>query len=154
VNVINVHVPGLRERGSDVLLLAQHFLARLIEKSGSKVSGFTTEAAAKLMDYHWPGNVRELENAIERAVTLARYEQISVEDLPENIRAHETTRSVLGETDPDRMPPIEHMERSYIHQVLRAVDGNKSRAARILGLDRRTLYRKLERYHAEMPPAA
>jgi two-component system response regulator HydG len=117
LDVLRVEVPPLRARGNDVLLLA----------------------------YPWPGNVRELQNAIERAIALARHDQILVEDLPERIRAYGRAHVLVVGEDPSELVPLEVVEQRYIARVLEAVGGNKTLAARILGLDRKTLYRKLDR---------
>jgi len=146
VNVIQLAIPPLRSRGMDILLLAQHFLERSAARAGKEVTGISEPAAGKLLAYEWPGNVRELRNAVERAVALTRFEKIAVEDLPEKIRAFRRSRLVLGSDDPDELVPMEEVERRYILHVLRTVGGNKTAAARILGLDRRTLYRKLQRF--------
>ncbi|MBK8011455.1 MAG: sigma-54-dependent Fis family transcriptional regulator [Deltaproteobacteria bacterium] len=147
INVVRIPMPPLRERGHDILLLAQDFVARIARRSGKpNVVGLSQSCAEKLLDYDWPGNVRELENCIERAVTLTRFEQITVEDLPEKIRALDMPPGFLESTDPRQMPSLEDLERRYIHRVLAAVGGNKTQAALVLGLDRRTLYRKLDKY--------
>ena len=146
INVVKIDVPPLRERGGDVLHLAQFFLkqfAQRNEKSGLELS---TTGAEKLMAYNWPGNVRELENCMEHAVALARFDQITVEDLPEKIRAYRAERFVVAANDPTEIVTMDELERRYILRVLSLVGGNKSRAAQVLGFDRRTLYRKLERY--------
>jgi two-component system response regulator HydG len=145
INVICIDVPPLRSRGSDVLLLAQHFLERYAGKLGKAVEGFAPEAARVLRDYNWPGNVRELENCIERAVTLTRFSLISVDDLPSSLQDFQPRSMVITVEDPETLPSLTEMEERYIRQVLEAVDWNKSRAARILRVDRRTLYRKMER---------
>jgi two-component system response regulator HydG len=98
------------------------------------------------MAYNWPGNVRELENCMEHAVALARFQQVTVEDLPEKIRAYHVERFVVAANDPTEIVTMDELERRYILRVLSLVSGNKSRAAQVLGFDRRTLYRKLERY--------
>jgi DNA-binding NtrC family response regulator len=136
LNVLPIHVPALRERPADVPLLAEHFLrGRTIE----------SEAMALLTAYPWPGNVRELRNAIERATTLGAAETVRAEDLPPRI--HAAGRSATRVADASRRQiPLRDLEREYILEVLRQVGGNKSRAAEILGLDRKTLYRKLEEY--------
>jgi DNA-binding NtrC family response regulator len=144
VNVIRCHVPPLRSRGNDILQLAQHFLERL-SRPGRTVRGISTGAAQKLLAYDWPGNVRELENCMERSVALTRFEEITVDDLPEKIRNHHSARLVIEGDDPEEMPTLEEMERRYIRRVLEAVQGNKTQAARVLGVDRRTLYRRMER---------
>ena len=86
INVIQIELPPLRERGTDILLLAQHFIEQFAIRTDKHVSGISNAAAEKLLDYAWPGNVRELRNAIERAVALTQYEKLIVEDLPEKIR--------------------------------------------------------------------
>jgi two-component system response regulator HydG len=145
INVVRTHVPPLRARGSDILLLAQHFLERYATQSRRAVLGMTSVAADKLLTYPWPGNVRELQNCIERAVALAQFDQIGVDDLPEKIRDYKTVRINIESNDPAELLPMEEVERRYILKVLEAVGGNKTLAAQVLGFDRRTLYRKLER---------
>ena len=146
LNVVQIALPPLRSRGSDVLLLAQHFIELSAARFSKPVTGISQNVAQKLLDYDWPGNVRELRNAMERAVALTMYEQVAVEDLPERIRSYRTSRVLPETNDPAELLPMEEVERRYIRHVLRAVGGNKTLAARVLGLDRRTLYRKLERY--------
>ena len=146
INVIQIPVPALRARGNDVLLLAQHFLQRAAARSGKPVTGFSSSAAERLLAYPWPGNVRELQNAVERAVALCAFERIAPEDLPERIRDHRRSQLVVGGDDPSALLPMHEVERRYILHVLDAVGGNKTVAARILGFDRRTMYRKLERF--------
>jgi two-component system response regulator HydG len=148
VNVITLKLPPLRARGGDVLLLAQDFLERAAAKADRAVTGISPEAAERLMAYPWPGNVRELQNCLERAVALARYDQITVGDLPEKIQHHQPSYVVLAADDPSELVSIEEMERRYILRVMEAVAGNKTLAAQILKMGRRTLYRKLERYAA------
>jgi DNA-binding NtrC family response regulator len=145
INVVRIHVPPLRARGSDILLLAQHFLERYAAQSRRPVLGMTSAAADKLLSYPWPGNVRELQNCIERAVALAQFDQIGVDDLPEKIRDYKTARISVESNDPAELLPMEEVERRYILKVLEAVGGNKTLAAQVLGFDRRTLYRKLDR---------
>jgi DNA-binding NtrC family response regulator len=146
INVITIEMPPLRARGTDILLLAQHFLEHFAARSGKHVTGITEEAAGKLLDYAWPGNVRELRNAIERAVALTRYERLVVEDLPAKIRAYRTSQIRFDSDNPTELVSMEEVERRYIRHVLEAAGGNKTLAARILGFDRRTLYRKLAQY--------
>jgi DNA-binding NtrC family response regulator len=149
VNVIQLVMPPLRSRGTDILLLAQHFLERAATRAGKEVRGISEPAAEKLLGYDWPGNVRELRNAVERAVAMTRFEKIAVEDLPEKVRAYRQSRLVLDSEDPTELVPMEEVERRYILHVLRTVSGNKTLAARVLGLDRKTLYRKLQIYEAD-----
>jgi two-component system response regulator HydG len=149
INVIHLELPPLRARGGDVLLLAQDFIRRACERSGNQVIGLSPQAAEKLLAYPWPGNVRELQNCIERAVTVARYDQVMVDDLPEKIRSYRRSHVLVARDDPSELVPLEEVERRYILRVMEAVAGNKTLASRILGLDRKTLYRKLERYGGE-----
>jgi two-component system response regulator HydG len=149
INVIHLELPPLRARGGDVLLLAQDFIRRACERSGNQVIGLSPQAAEKLLAYPWPGNVRELQNCIERAVTVARYDQVMVDDLPEKIRSYRRSHVLVASDDPSELVPLEEVERRYILRVMEAVAGNKTLASRILGLDRKTLYRKLERYGGE-----
>lgn len=146
VHVIKVDLPPLRARGTDILLLAEHFLERFAARAGKPQVGISTAVAEKLLAYSWPGNVRELRNAIERATALGTYENLAVEDLPERIRAYRRSQVVLGGDDPSELVPMEEVERRYILHVLGAVGGNRTLAARVLGLDRKTLYRKLLGY--------
>jgi two-component system response regulator HydG len=146
INVIHVHLPPLRARGSDVLLLAQHFLGRLSRQSEKRIDGLSPQVAEKLLAYTWPGNVRELQNCMERAVALARFEEVMVEDLPEKIRSYRRQAVLVDSDDPSELLTMEEVERRYILRVLEAAGGNKTIAARILGFDRKTLYRKLESY--------
>ena len=146
INVIHVALPPLRARGADVLTLAQHFLTRFAAESGKPVTQLSPAAAEKLLCYAWPGNVRELQNCVEHAVALARYEHLAVEDLPERIRSYRRSHVIVASDDPAELVPMEEVERRYVLRVLEAVAGNKTEAARVLGFDRKTLYRKLERY--------
>jgi len=149
LNVIQVEVPPLRARGTDVLLLAHHFIEYFSRRTGKQVIGLSDIAAQKLLAYSWPGNVRELRNAIERAVALTRFEKLAVEDLPKKIRAYRSDHILMGTHDPTELISMEEVERRYILHVLKAVGDNRTLAARILKLDRKTLYRKLQRYGAE-----
>ena len=149
VNVVHVTLPPLRARGTDVLLLAQHFLVKYAAHAGKQVKGISPAAAERLMAYTWPGNVRELQNCIERAVALTTYEQIAVDDLPEKIRAYRRSHVIVASDDPSELVPLEEVERRYILRVVEAVGGNKTLAAQVLGMGRKTLYRKLERWAAE-----
>ncbi|MEO0321456.1 MAG: sigma-54 dependent transcriptional regulator [Myxococcota bacterium] len=146
VNVINVALPPLRARGRDVLLLAQHFIDRYARESGIEIEGLSDPAAERLLDHDWPGNVRELQNAMERAVALTRTSLLAVEDLPKTLRTERQRRGLFDATSPDEMPTLEQLERRYVRRVLDGSGGNKASAARVLGIDRRTLYRKLERW--------
>jgi transcriptional regulator with PAS, ATPase and Fis domain len=146
LNVIQIHLPPLRGRAEDILPLADHFLARAAERSGKVVKGWREGAKKVLLAYHWPGNVRELENVVERAVALAETDLIGPDDLP---------RTMQDRKSPDRLATavaqgftLDQLEREYIERILEIEGGNKTRAAQRLGLDRKTLYRKLEEYAA------
>ncbi len=151
INVVQVELPPLRARAGDILLLAQYFLERTAARANKHITGFSPEAAEKLMAYSWPGNVRELQNCIERAVALASFDRISVGDLPEKVRAFKSTHIVLGGEDPSELVSLEELEKRYVQRVLEAVAGNKSAAARILRIERKTLYRMLERWGLDAP---
>jgi two-component system response regulator HydG len=146
INVVKIDVPPLRERGGDVLHLARHFLTIYAERHGKKDIELSPASAEKLISYAWPGNVRELENCIDGAVALARGAHIEIDDLPEKVKSYRPERFVVSANQPEEIVTIDELERRYILRVLSLVGGNKSRAAQVLGFDRRTLYRKLERY--------
>jgi DNA-binding NtrC family response regulator len=123
--------------------LARLFLARIAERTGSKVSGFTPAAAQQILRYQWPGNVRELENAVERAVVLARRQRVEIDDLPPEIGL-----AIPEAIAAEDIKPLADVERDYIGAVLRAVGGNRTVAAAKLGIGAATLYRKLKQYSA------
>jgi two-component system response regulator HydG len=148
LNVIHVRVPPLRVRGSDVLLIAQHFLEHYAARAGKNVVGLSSGVAKKLLAYSWPGNVRELQNCIERAVALTQFENLAVDDLPEKIQSYSRSHVIVAGDNTDELVPMEAVERRYILRVLEAAGGNKTLAAQILGLDRKTLSRKLDRYES------
>jgi two-component system response regulator HydG len=153
INVVHVPVPPLRERGNDILILAQHFLVASQPEKPPRVVGLTSAAADRLTSYAWPGNVRELQNSMERAVALSRFDHVGVDDLPERVRDTKASRLTLEVEDPAHLLSMDQVEQRYVRHVLDKVHGNKALAARVLGMDRRTLYRKLERWgdatHAE-----
>lgn len=146
LNVVHVAIPPLRSRGSDVLVLAQHFLTRFADQSGVEVIGLSESAAIRLLAYPWPGNIRELRNAIERAVALTRFDHLRAEDLPERISTFEARHVLVAGDDLEELVSLEEVERRYILKVLQAAGGNKSLAAQTLRVSRRTLYRKLGEY--------
>jgi DNA-binding NtrC family response regulator len=135
LNVLSIHVPPLRERPADIPLLVEHFAAGV---------AVTAEAMARLLAHSWPGNVRELRNTLERAVTLRGGDAIGLQDLPAALAS--APREGLLTLGAEQRLPLRDVERSYILMVLEGAGGNKSRAAEILGLDRKTLYRKLEEF--------
>ncbi len=143
LNVVEVGIPSLASRREDIPLLADHFLRRYAAKNGKTVRGFSAEALSVLENYAWPGNVRELEHAVERAVVLARGEVLEVGDLPESVR-----KGPLGAANQLVIPigtPMEEIERRAIAETLRHTGGDKTLAARLLGIAARTIYRKLEK---------
>lgn len=137
--VIRLALPPLRERAGDILEIARHFVETAATRIGVETPGLSTSAARVLLGYSWPGNVRELENAIERAVAMAEGDVLLPEDLPEELQQGTPTIPDVG------LVSLPDLERAHIQRVLLATGGNKKAAAEILGLDRRTLYRKLER---------
>jgi two-component system, NtrC family, response regulator HydG len=151
LDVVRIAVPPLRARGADILLLAQHFLSRFVSRS-RRVMTLSEPAAAKLLAYDWPGNVRELENCMERAVALARSDELTADDLPERIRRGQPTPVALphaGDVAATDVTSLFDAEREHVLRAVEQFGGNKTRAAAILGIDRRTLYRRLVRYEAE-----
>jgi DNA-binding NtrC family response regulator len=145
LNVIRIELPALRERGDDVPILLQHFVEKFAAGAKRQVDGIEPEALAALKNYDWPGNIRELEHAIERAVFLGKGTRIGLEDLPPNVVANGQSSVVLAQAV-RRQLTLRDLEREYVAKVLEATNGNKSEAAKILGVDRTTLYRKLEEY--------
>ncbi len=148
LNVVQLHVPSLQQRGGDVLALAQHFVAKCCERSGKQIQGISSAAAEKLLAYDWPGNVRQLENTIERAIALTQSNQVGLEDLPPRIRDFVVTTLPLTDFD-DAIISLDDLEKRHILRTLQIANGNKTKTAQMLGVDRRTLYRKLERYESE-----
>ncbi|MFH1383074.1 MAG: sigma-54 dependent transcriptional regulator [Chloroflexota bacterium] len=135
LNVVTIELPPLRERNEDIPLLAEHFLKKFAAENRKQIAGFAPEAINFLLRYEWPGNVRELENAIERAVILAKNDSIEIGDLtPENLRLPQPASLKKS---------LEDVEREHILNVLKAAGGNYSEAARILGISRATLYNKM-----------
>jgi DNA-binding NtrC family response regulator len=152
VNVVTIHLPALRQRPEDIPALAYHFLQRYSRENGKPVVGISEDAMALLRTYAWPGNIRELENTIERAVALSNQVMLTPEDLPVEMRDRSTpgakpTVSSAGSPGFDGLPTLEEVKRRYVLHVLDSTRGNISRAAEILDIDRRSLYRMLERYH-------
>ena len=151
LNVIPLHLPPLRERGQDIILLANHFLEKYSKKYNKNINLFTDEAIDKLLNYQWPGNVRELKNVLERAVLLGSKEKITAKDLP---LIHEVARDKNNKVEKDiSLYPnfslekeVENMERKYIKLALEESENNYTKAAEILGLSRYALKRRLEKY--------
>ena len=145
LNVVTLHVPPLRERKEDVPMLAQHFLTSFAQKNSKPIKGFTPQAMEKLLKYAWPGNVRELMNAVERAVVLSRTEYLDADELALMM----ADNTVSGKVDQKSLPenlPLTEMEKRIILEALDKACGNKSEAARRLGITRKTLRKKLDKY--------
>jgi len=138
LNVVNIELPPLRERKEDIPLLAEHFLNKFASENRKEVTGFSSDATELLLGYDWPGNVRELENAIERAVILAKDSLITIADLPQK------SVSSAYSTSPRRN--LKEVEKDHILNILRETGKNYSEAARILGITRMTLYKKVKEY--------
>jgi DNA-binding NtrC family response regulator len=143
LNVIQLSLPPLRKRPFDIPLLIEHFIAKYAEASGAPPLEVSAEALAILTAYAWPGNVRELENVIERAVAMTSGVVLTPDDLPERLRSGDHAAMALNQARENQMT-LRQLEQTYVAETLRRADGNKSRAAEMLGLDRKTLYRKLE----------
>ncbi|QNN23842.1 sigma-54-dependent Fis family transcriptional regulator [Planctomycetales bacterium ZRK34] len=163
INVVTIHMPALRERASDVPLLAEHFLHKYCRETGKVITGFTQDGTGALMRYRWPGNVRELENAVERAVVLSRRPTIDLDDLPESIRC-QSPDGEPGFVERRKNPgwwansswkpqPLKDAlmepERQIILATLRANDWNRQKTAEILDINRTTLYKKIKQYKLE-----
>ena len=142
LKVIDIELPPLRDRREDIPLLVQHFINKFSQDLKKNVSGVSEEALKIFLNYSWPGNVRELENVIQRAIALGQHEIILPEDLPPSM-LQETDKNVLKKAVQEKYT-IDQLEKEYIRRILVEVGGNKSKAAEILGLDRKTLYRKLQ----------
>ncbi|MBL9038568.1 MAG: sigma-54-dependent Fis family transcriptional regulator [Archangium sp.] len=144
LNVIRIDLPPLRDRGMDVVHLASLFLERVCKRDGREPLTLPADVAHKMLNYAWPGNVRELENCIERLAALARGGQLSVGDLPDKLRSYQRERFSVSVDEAEEIVPLDEFEKRYVLRVLQLVHDNRSRAADMLGIDRRTLYRKLE----------
>jgi two-component system response regulator AtoC len=138
LNVINITIPPLRDRRSDIPELARHFLSAYAKKLSKPLADFTAESLELLSAYRWPGNVRELENVIERAVIVCESDMIGAEDL--------SIPAFAAIADLSVNPSLEEMEKNYIIRVLKETGGNQSKASQLLGIDRKTLYLKLKKY--------
>ena len=158
LDVISIHLPPLRERPEDILLIGDHFARQLAQKNNKDIAGFSEEAREALRSYRWPGNVRELENVVERAVVLARSSVIGVADLPKPVQAATASPATIQRDGARVSIPIgmklDEVERILIHETLRETNGDKSLAAQLLGIAPRTIYRRLEAERAPGSPAA
>ena len=153
VNVINIELPCLRDRISDIPLLARHFLNEVCQESGKTVRDFSDDALAAMQRYRWPGNVRELQNAVERAVLLGKSDVVRLEDLPAGISAGAPV-AVEAVSGRSLKQALEGPERQFILQVLEHNDWNRQVTAELLGINRTTLYKKMKRLGLEDLPRA
>ncbi|MBD3232608.1 MAG: response regulator [candidate division Zixibacteria bacterium] len=145
LNVLPILIPPLRERAEDIPALVSHFVKRSCEKLGCGIKRLSESVLTALMEYNWPGNVRELENAIEQATLLSTGDLINKNDLS-NCIVKSDRKEVTGSQDSVLTPPLNVMEEAYILYVLNQTDWNKTKAAKVLGIDASTLYRKIDRY--------
>jgi DNA-binding NtrC family response regulator len=154
LNVVAIHLPPLRERCDDIPLLAQHFLRHYCRENNKTIATISEPAMELLRAYSWPGNIRELENAIEQAVALSNQSILTTEDLPRDMRDHHASRFPPegieeGQFSYPDVPSLEEVKRRYVLHALKQTQGNVSAAARLLHVDRRSLYRMLARYKIE-----
>ncbi len=153
LRVVEIHLPPLRERSEDIPLLAQRFLREFVEENNKPINGFTPDALERLMNYSWPGNVRELRTAIEHAVVLCRGEKISARDLPRQV-SEGGSGDPGGRTDETQVfarndLTVKEAEKQLIIHALKETNGNRTLAAKKVGMSRRTFHRKLHTYHLE-----
>jgi DNA-binding NtrC family response regulator len=153
INVVNIHIPPLRERRGDIPLLADHFLRRYVRENAKDVQGIADEALSRLEGYEWPGNVRELENSIERAVVLTRGTELTAEDFPPEISGHQPgggTHTFDFRPDGRTIVPLkkalEGPEKEIIAATLASVNWNRQKAAKLLDINRTTLFNKMRKY--------
>jgi DNA-binding NtrC family response regulator len=152
LNVVNIHLPELRQRREDIPHLVEHFLKRYAETNNQEVRHFSNEAMRLLLGSDWPGNVRELENAVEHALTIGIEPTLSIPDLPPYMTG---LVGKMGATEPvGQARTLEEVERRHLLSILEETGGNHVRAAEVLGIDRRTLYRKLDKYKMPEAPKA
>jgi DNA-binding NtrC family response regulator len=143
LNVVPVRLPDLKDRREDIPLLVHHFLQKFAQQHGEPVRRFSNEAMRVLMTHSWPGNVRELENAVEHSLTMGTGDVLNPEDLPVSVTSPE--RDIVEEATLDNVTLAE-LERRYILRILEKMEGHQIKTAQVLGIDRRTLYRRLRQY--------
>ena len=146
LDVVSIKIPPLRERKSDIPLLVHYFIERH-GRNESNISGITSDALNKLMSYDWPGNVRELENCVQRALALGSGVNIQVRDLPTNLLHHGS-----GQGEDQGIEPLKAVERRAVLQALETTRGDRLRAARLLGIGKTTIYRKIKEYGLDTAP--
>jgi DNA-binding NtrC family response regulator len=154
LDVVAIRLPPLRERVEDIPLLARHFLQHYSHESGKAITAISDKAMELLCAYSWPGNIRELEHAIEQTVALSNQPVLTPDDLPEEVRDHAAAKSFHNQLQDEQFlfpdtPTLEEVKKRYVLHVLRRNQGNVSRTARLLNIDRRSLYRMLARYKIE-----
>ncbi|MDW8308454.1 MAG: sigma-54 dependent transcriptional regulator, partial [Verrucomicrobiales bacterium] len=148
LRVVEIHLPPLRERREDIPLLALSFLKEFARENGKRVTDFTAEALHQLMNYSWPGNVRELRAAIEHAVVLCRGDKVTVRDLPPSVRG-ETAASEAARLLARGDLTVKEAEKQLMIRALKETKGNRTQAAKLIGMSRRTFHRKMHAYHLE-----
>ena len=149
INVIFLTIPPLRERKEDIPLLVNYFIKQYSEANGRPAPEITEEASHALVQYEWPGNVREVKNIVERMIVLSSGAKLTLANIPDDIlhgRGQSSMRSTAQAAAPDSVGRIDQMERGLIEKTLAEAAGNKSKAAQMLGISRRTLYRKIDEY--------
>ena len=146
LRVVEIELPPLRERAGDIPLLAQSFLREFAKENGKAVNEFTADALEALMNHSWPGNVRELRTAIEHAVVLCRGERISARDLPPSVRGIRQGEKQLSMRND---LTVKDAEKQLVMRALKDTNGNRTLAAKKIGMSRRTFHRKLHTYHLE-----
>jgi len=147
LHVVPIHLPPLRDRRSDVPLLAEHFLTKYCRENNKDIKGFSPEVMDQMMAYGWPGNVRELENIVQRIVTFEESDIATTESLPTNFRQQvEHHERLFREGVEDLEVMVDEVERHHIVRMLRQTGGRRTETARRLGIDRRTLYGKIKKY--------
>ncbi|MDH5714881.1 MAG: sigma-54 dependent transcriptional regulator, partial [Candidatus Aminicenantes bacterium] len=139
LNVVTIQLPPLREREDDIPLLAERFLMKYNIKNNKNLEGISPKAIALLVQYHWPGNVRELENVIERAVVITKHRVIQIEDLPPHIQSFQESKDIQPRK-------LKEVEKEHIQHTLEENKWNISKASKVLGIDRSTLYKKIRQY--------
>ncbi|CAN5497560.1 hypothetical protein BH10PLA1_BH10PLA1_17870 [soil metagenome] len=157
INVVNIRMPSLKERLSDIPLLSSHFLRQFNQQAGREMLGFSEDAMAAMQRYDWPGNVRELENAVERAVVLSRKLQVEVEDLPDPVQFYNGKAPTPHASDKDvndrpmtLEAALEVPERRIIEAALKRNDWNRQSTAAELDINRTTLYKKMRKYQLDV----
>lgn len=139
LNVVEIRIPPLRERPSDIPALAETFLKNIAETSGVPAKSISADAMERIARFHWPGNVRELQNVIERSLIISKADEIQIGDLPDYV----VNGMKPADPPPDKLKPLDEIESEYVRLAVNICGGNKSKAARLLGIDRGTLARKL-----------